>query len=366
MPRRPLLLFALLFGALVRGALAQPARVRAPGGVLTGSVRDSVTGLPIGYALVILVERGHRVFASEGGRFTLTGLVSGSATLRIQQIGYRAVTLSLSLDASSGNPTGAPGLVVRLARVVFVLPEIVVEGDVCTAVRERSEDLTEGILGEMFKNAERLLTLQQDYPFQETYQEATASFDSTGALAGGRVDTGRYDSRRILRYRRGRVIEREGPAQVESARYFQPSDLARDEFRRTHCFWYAGLDSLDGSRAVRIRFVPLKEVKTADWAGSLLIDSASMVLKGSEAHLVNLPRRGTFLSASCSLLYRQMFPTLVTLQQARCVSRLRTKPPTATVARWQLIDFKFLQRAPSDPEPPKPAPLLPHHGGTAR
>ena len=367
MLRPPIVLLALLLCPLVRGGLAQPVKVRAPDGVLTGTVRDSVSGLPIGYALVILGERGQRVFASESGRFTLAGLASGSVTLRVQQIGYRAVTLSVSLDASPGSPTGAPGLVVRLTRQVVVLPEIVVEGDVCSGVRERSADLTDGILGEMFKNAERLLALQEDYPFQETYQEATALFDSLGGVTGGRVDTGRYDSRRILRYRRGRVIEMEGPARLESARYFQPSDLAREEFRRTHCFWYAGLDTLDGYRAFLIQFAPLREVKSADWAGSLLIDSASMVLERSEAHLVNIPRRGTFLSASCTLLYRQVFPTLVTLQQARCVSRLRGKPPTTTVARWQLIDFKFLLRTPSEVEPAKPAPpLLPHFRRTTR
>jgi carboxypeptidase family protein len=367
---RPIFL-ALLLGVLVRASAAQPTRVQAPSGTLTGTVQDSATGLPVGFALVVLVEHGQRVFASEGGRFTLSGLASGPATLRILQIGYRAVSLSLSLDASPGSATGAPGVTVRLARVVFLLPEIVVEGDVCTGVRQRSGAVTDGILGEIFKNAERLLTLQEVYPFQETYQETTAFFDSLGTVTGGRIDTGRYDSRRILRYRRGRVIEREGPARVESARYFQPSDLAREEFRRTHCFWYAGMDTLDGYRALRIQFAPLKEVKTTDWAGSLLIDSATMVLERSEAHLVSLPSRGTFVSATCTLLYQQVYPTLVTLQQGRCVSRIRAKPPRTTVARWRLIDFKFLKRAPSDSGPPNPdppllSPLLSHLGRTSR
>jgi hypothetical protein len=358
MRRRPVLLIPLLLGALAHPALGQPAKVLAPGGVLTGMVRDSGSGGPVGYALVILVERGLRMFASEGGRFSFTGLASGPVTLRIQQIGYRAVTLSLNLDTSPGTPVGALGLAVRLAKEVVVLPEIIVEGDICSGARERSGDAVDGVLGEIFKNAERLLTLQEDYPFRETYQETTTRFDSLGGLRGGRVDTGNYDSRRILRYRRGRVIEHEGPARVESARYFQPSDLAREEFRRTHCFWYAGLDSLFGYRALRIEFAPLKRVRTIDWAGSLLIDSASMVLLSSEAHLVNLPRRGTaFVSAGCTLHYRQVFPTLVALEQGRCVSRFRSRPPSTTVSHWQLIDFKFLLRKPSEPEPAKPAPF---------
>ena len=51
----------------------------------------SVTGRPVGYALVILLEQDQRVFANEAGRFSLSGLHAGAATLRVQQIGYRPV-----------------------------------------------------------------------------------------------------------------------------------------------------------------------------------------------------------------------------------------------------------------------------------
>ncbi len=349
----PLLLATLATAQLTSPAGAQPMSVRAPAGSLTGIVRDSMTGLAIGYALVTLVEHNQRAFANEGGRFTLSELGSGKATLRVQQIGYRPVTLILAVDATPGLPAAAPALVVRLSRQVVVLPEIVVEGNGCGRARERSGAARDGVLGEMFQNAERLLTLQQHYPFRETFQETTTFVDSLGEVTGGRVDTGRYDSRQILSYRPGRVITWEGRARVESARYFQPSDLARDEFRRTHCFWYSGLDSLFGLRALRIEFAPLRRIKTIDWAGALLIDSASMVLLSSEAHLVNLPRRGTaFREAGCTLYYRQVFPTLVTLQQARCISRLHSSPRTTSVAHWERIDFKFLQRTPTSAEPP--------------
>ncbi|HEV8598079.1 MAG TPA: hypothetical protein VGQ69_01820, partial [Gemmatimonadales bacterium] len=83
MPCRSLVLTALAFGPLAHGAAGQPLRVRAPSGTLTGIVRDSMTGGAVGYALVTLVEGNQRVFASEGGRFTLSGLQSGRATLRV-------------------------------------------------------------------------------------------------------------------------------------------------------------------------------------------------------------------------------------------------------------------------------------------
>ena len=349
---RRLLLFSLL--PLIRPgfAPAQAVRVPAPGGTLTGTVQDSASGQPIGYALVVLANPALRVFASEGGRFVLSGVVQGRTTVRVQQIGYRAVTLSLDVDINAG-PAGAPGLVVRLARQIFQLPEIVVEGDVCSGERERSGYAEDGLLGEVYKNAERLFTLQEDYPFEETYQETTARYDTSGTPIDGRVDTGRYVSRRILRYERGHVTVREGPYRVESALYFQPSDLARNEFRRTHCFWYAGNDSVAGAVAYHFEFAPLKSVKSIDWAGSLFIDSVNMVLVRSEAHLVNLTRRNSsFLAASCTLAYRQVVPTLVTPEQARCVSHHEAKSPYTTVARWLLINFRFLGRTPSGPESP--------------
>ncbi len=345
-------LLALLLLARAGFAGAQALRVQAPGGTLTGMVRDSASGFPVAYALVVLASPPLRVFASEGGRFTLSGLIPGRVSVRVQQIGYRAVTLMLEVDTDPA-VAGAPGLVVPLARQIFQLPEIIVEGDICSGARERSGSAEDGLLGAVYQNAERLFTLQEDYPFEETYQETTARYDSSGSPIDGRVDTGRYDSRRILRYERGHVTVREGPFRVESALYFQPSDLARNEFRRTHCFWYAGNDSVAGAVAYRFEFAPLKNVKTIDWAGSLFIDSTSMVLVRSEARLVNLTRRNSsFRSASCTLAYREVVPTLVTPAQARCVSRHEAKLPYTTVARWLLVKFRFLGRAPSAPESP--------------
>jgi Carboxypeptidase regulatory-like domain len=361
-------LLALLSLAVVLPASAQLA-VRAPGGTLTGVVRDSVTGRPIGFALVILVERDHRAFANESGRFSLSGLASGMATLRVQQIGYAAVTLPLRVDATPAFP-GLSGteLLVELNRKALVLPEIVVEGDVCSGVAELASQGAPALLEEVFKNAERLLTLQRDYPFRETYQETTALLDTTNEIVGGKVDTNDYESKTIRRYRQGRVITRERQGR-ESAYYFQPSDLAEPAFQRAHCFWYSGVDSLDTLKTFRIEFAPLKRVRSIDWAGSLLIDTVSMVLVRSEAHLVNLSQRGTsFQSASCILSYRQIYPTLVTPHQARCVSRHSGKPPFTLMARWELIDFKFLGRTPAKSGggalPAQPPPGTPFSPGT--
>jgi hypothetical protein len=344
---------ALALLGLLPGAAGGQQPVRAPGGTLTGVVRDSATGLPVGYALVVVAGHEQRVFATESGRFTLSGLGGGTISLRVQQIGYRAVNLILSLDARSGAAVSPPGLVVTLARQPFVLPPIVVQGDVCAGASS-AEGETGTILDEAFRNAERLLSLEHAYPFRVTYQKAVINLDTTYTRTGGRVDTLRYDSR-YRSYRRGQVLVREGRGAFshEVANYFTASDVATPEFRDSHCFWYAGRDSLEGFPGYRIEFAPTGATRGVDWAGSLLIDSVTMTLIRSDAHLVNLPAKGTsFRSAICTWLYKQLLPTLVLEFQARCAINQSGNPPGIVVERWLLIDHTFLGRRPDVPEPP--------------
>jgi carboxypeptidase family protein len=341
-----------LLGLLPTAAQGQQP-VRAPGGTLTGIVRDSATGLPVGYALVVVAGHEQRVFATESGKFTLTGLGGGPLAIRVQQIGYRAVSLTVTVDARSGAGASTPGLMVTLARQAFVLPQIVVQGDVCAGAAATDQE-TGTILDEAFRNAERLLSLQRAYPFEVTFQRVTTTLDSSYDRTGGQVDTVRYDSRHLLTYRRGKVLERPTPCRpIEMANYFTPSDVATAEFRDSHCFWFAGRDSLQGFPAYRIDFAPTLRITTADWAGSLLIDSASMVLLRSDAHLVNLPGKGTtFRSGLCTVLYKQLVPTLVLEFQARCVTSQNTNPPQFVVERWLLTNHTFLGKRPDAPEPP--------------
>ena len=344
--RRTAIALVLVLAAGGRLRAQRPAP--APGGTLTGVVRDSATGLPVGYALVLVVGKEQRVFASESGRFSLMGLSSGRLTIRVQQIGYRAVTIVLEVDAAKQSGGGGPGLEVTLARRPILLPEIVVQGDVCSGVEAIEATPEEGsILDEAFKNAERVLTLEKSYPYR-------FSFALTKVLLGPEkqelrrwVDTLRYDTRTLLGYRRGKVLEgSRGPGQT--ANYFSTSDLARDAFRKAHCFWYAGRDTaLGGAPGHRIEFAPIKGLRTADWAGSVVIDSATMMVARSEARLVNLQeKQTTFTSASCIVTYRQIVPTLVLESQVDCASTRSAGMAPITLERWLMINFHFIGKSP--------------------
>jgi hypothetical protein len=341
---------AVLLVPLLRlggGSTAGLAAQQPDEGVLTGTVRDSASGAPVGYALVIVVGKDQQVFAGESGRFTLTGLGRGEVTLRVQQIGYRPVRITVSRTRGR-----ATSLTVALARQAVVLPEVVVHGSVCTGVEELGADAEGGsILDEAFKNAERLLAMERSYPFRVAFQRATTILDSTRERVGGWIDTVHYDSRSLTGYRKGRVLHLNPPrGRTENAKYFTTSDLAREEFRKSHCFWYAGLDTtVEGFPGYRIEFAPRDEIRSVDWAGSFLIDSLTMRLLSSEARMVNLPPRGTtFTSATCTVFYNPIAPTLVQEFQAACVHAHRTRPPRMVVERWLLVRSAFLGRTPVD------------------
>ncbi|HEU5217675.1 MAG TPA: carboxypeptidase regulatory-like domain-containing protein [Gemmatimonadales bacterium] len=344
----PLLL--VLAGSAVRAAAQVPAR--APGGVLRGVVQDSATHAPVSYALVVVVGKDQQTFTAESGRFILTGLPPGKGRIRIQQIGYRARTLTLDVDNRAGGGDASSELVIRLQRQAVVLPEISVEGKSCLGMRDLSlTDSSSTILSEAYQNAERILMLERKYPFVLEFQRVVSLLDSSYSRIDGRVDTLVKDSRTYVPYRAGKVLER--GLRREHLNAFTSSDFAGDEFQKTHCFWYAGRDSVEGFPGYRIDFTPKPEITSPDWAGSMLVDSASMALLRTETRLVNLPSGGTdFLSANCTIFYQPIVPSLPQEYQVRCVSAQRGGPPHFRVERWLLINRQFVGKTPVEPERP--------------
>ena len=341
----------LLTAALAIATVAEAQVVAAPGGVLTGVIQDSVTSQPVGYALISLIEKDERTFASEAGRFTFQGVGAGRLTLRITQIGYRGRTLSVVADV---RPDASGTLVISIVRQPLQLPEVLTQGDECPVSADADDNGESGtILDEAFRNAERMLAVQRAYPYRSTFHHVTAVLDEKLVTQRKLVDTIQYKSQENTGYERGRVLVMRqsvdfGRAGLrEHANYFQASDLARPEFQKSHCFWYVGPDSVRGFPAYRIVFRPLGTIRTTDWAGILQIDSASMHLLRSEAWLVNLPRTGSvFEAARCSALYTQLVPTLVLEFQVHCVASQNVRPRAFTDDRWILVDRAFVGRRP--------------------
>jgi hypothetical protein len=338
---------ALLLLGLGSGLGAQTHPI-GPDGRLSGAIQDSATGEPVGYALVSVLGRPRQVFATAAGRFRLEGLGPGQLTLRIKQIGYRPVTLALSLERQAARSRGDTTLVIRMTRQPLQLPELLAEPDACIGMRDAASMLPEvGVLLEQaFANAERILTIERSYPFELQYQRSTTELDSTYTIVGGGIDTVRKESRRFASYRSGQVLDRRG-TRPERINAFTASDIAQEDFQRQHCFWFAGRDSVAGQVGFRIDFAPSPEVRSADWAGSILVDSLSLALLKTEARIVNLPERGTdFFSVVCSTYYRPLAPSLPQEHEVRCSTAFRGPPRRYQVERWLLVNRSFLARVP--------------------
>jgi hypothetical protein len=343
---------SLLIAVLAIASLAEAqVNVAAPGGVLTGAIQDSVTGQPVGYALITLVEKDERSFATEAGRFTFSGIGEGRLTLRITQIGYRSRSLAILVDTRAA---GSGTLTVTLVRQPLQLPEVLTQSDECPlSAGQDGEGESGTVLDEAFRNAERMLAVQRAYPYRSTFAHVTAVLDEKRVVQRKSVDTIEYKSQENTGYERGRVLVMRQSMDFgrvglrEHANYFQASDLARPGFRKNHCFWYVGRDSVRGFPAYRIEFRPLGTIRTTDWAGILQIDSASMHLLRSEAWLVNLPKTGSvFEAARCSALYTQLVPTLVLEFQVHCVAAQNVRPVAFSDDRWTLLDRAFVGKRP--------------------
>jgi hypothetical protein len=313
--------------------------------LIRGAVVDSATGHPIGYALVSVVGTEIRLFTTEQGQFVLRGLKPGTHIVRAQQIGFRPSSVSLSVGKQ---PPAA--LTIILARQAVQLPEIRVSAGACAAGALRGGDAQfEPMVEEVFRNAERLLALEKSFPFRGNFEKTVSVLDSAHRVVDSRITTVRFDTREIVGYRKGQVIE--GRRGIDERwNYFAPSDLARDAFLASHCFWYVGFDrAMDGQVVHRIDFAPRVDVRSPDWAGSLLIDTTSRVLVQTRSRLVNLPlRRGGVTRAECAVLYRALAPTIPQEFRAECTTT-RAGDPTSLLEQWDLRSFSFVGRNPLQP-----------------
>jgi hypothetical protein len=315
--------------------------------MVTGLVVDSTTGAPVPFALVILEGTDLRVFANDAGRFSVRLSSGGDRELRIQQIGYAPVRLPIRVEVLPPEAHPESPLTVRLSRRPYTLPDLVVESSSCEDANGPVDAESDAILSLAFENAERLVTLERAYPSRGTFLKMVRVLDTNRNQIGSWADTIRWQSGGRTRYRAGRVLQR------QTAVYFSAADIASPEFRKQHCIRFGGRDrdSASGIPLLRITFVPTARTRTPDWAGSLLLDSATAVLLRSEAQLVNIPRRSTFGAARCIVDYAELAPTLVYEARAVCAIARMVTPPVLLVERWSLLDHAFVGPRPDSAGP---------------
>lgn len=124
---------ALLSQLFLLGLLLTPGLVLAQTGSLSGTITDSESGDPLPGANVIIAETGAGAAADVDGHYTIAGITTGSYTIQISFIGFKANEQAYSVSA------GQNTLDVALDPDYTGLEEVVVTGIASATSKARAE-----------------------------------------------------------------------------------------------------------------------------------------------------------------------------------------------------------------------------------
>ena len=204
-----------------------------------------------------------------------------------------------------------------------------------------------GMLELASENARRLDLMQRDYPYAGRYRQVREVYGRDGALMS------RTPSRQDLAfwekpaYRPGRAIvpaKEEGGVDVA---YFSATALLAENFRKTHCFRFGGVDTTEsGDRRFTLEFEPLLSLRGPDWEGRLVLDESG-VLRKSEARLVaRKPRENWPRAAQCQVEYEAVGGSLPMEFALTCRVQMGEPYLTEAVEEWRLECQRFVKRVP--------------------
>ena len=314
----------LATGAWTRGEARSEAALRPPAPALLVRVVEGTSQQPLPNAEVIDLDSGARRFTNGAGETRIAWPEQGRLRLRVRQLGFQFMERELtqpSTDAALDTATFA------LSRVAYVLPDV--------ATRATSACATEGdsvakllsvvALGQLRMGAERYDAFRKAYPFQIRQNRRTVRFHPNGTARQIREETEQARSDDWgERYRPGRVIDRRGGNFTASLLFL--SALGDSVFWAHHCFTVHGVETLGPDRVLRLAFTPAPSVKTIDWMGTALLDSATSVLRRVEFQMAGLRETDVPRRLEGYTTFRSPSPFIVI--------------PDSTVAMWWRRDLE--------------------------
>ncbi len=295
-----------LLGLILAMPVSGAAQPRPPVAV-TGTVVDSLSGEPIRLAVVRVAESGNSQLSTDAGRFRLE-LVPGRWTVDVRRVGYRPVSIPLSVGSDSLH------LVVRLAARPLELEELTVTAE---------EDPAERIIRRAIAAKRDALDGLRDYEHQAfvrlLIRDLTKSADSAEsilAITESRIDASwqrpdRYQERIVARRQSGNVpadnnvitvgeLLNFGRNRIEFGPHLLPSPIADDALRH---YRYRVLDTLRLERGLtyRLALEPRSEVAPAFVGVIDIIDSTYRV------HAIDVGLNASAqLSPLVNVRYRQL------------------------------------------------------------
>lgn len=249
-------------------------------GALGGEVRAAETQDRLAYSTVTLLPRLSARFTDDSGAFAFRDIPPGSYRLIVRQIGYAPFDTVLVVADSLLT------LRVALRLLAFELPPVTVVATATCRTPGPPDPTTTPELALIFdqlrENAARYRLLVDSYPFRYWTERILEDEDREGNVLTVAVDTLELRSDARWRYAPGRLLTTELGPRRDRERVLnlpQLADLADSSFHRTHCFWFGGLETLEGRPHVRVDFLAAARLRTPDVDGTALLDPRSYQLR---------------------------------------------------------------------------------------
>lgn len=261
------------------------ASAHAQVGGIRGDVRSADTKLRLPYSTIVLQGLLGQ-FTDDSGLFSIPDLAKGRYQLTVRAIGY------LPFDTSIVVGTEPVKLHIGLLPLAIELPPVTVIGRACIdpgpPVRDSEPELA-AIFDQLRENAARYRLLSDAYPFRYWIERQIADSppppppppSPRDKAQHPAIDTleRRSDARRAYKPG-GLVFDQAGPHGRERTLQLPTViDLADSIFHRSHCFTFAGVDTIEGRSQWRIDFLAAERLSTPDVAGNAWLDAETYELR---------------------------------------------------------------------------------------
>jgi hypothetical protein len=240
------------------------------------------TGARLPSADVLVVGSGQATFGGGDGVFVIRRVPVGEQQVRVRRVGFTPVTATVTVRAGETDT-----LRVALPLLAIRLSQVRVSDNSCGKPRA-GDSLVAMIYQQVQQNAERAQLFAEEYPF-EMAMERVYTTQYASLRNGRRADTLRVDTAYVAgehdwKYAPGKIIQPiEGGVggAREKMTVLQLSDFADAAFIGAHCYRYAGVERMDGTRMIRVNFAPARGVPEPDVRGALYLDTATFEIRHS-------------------------------------------------------------------------------------
>lgn len=365
--------WSMRFGRLVVGVIATlslfAGRVgaQATGGV-QGTVRSAQADVSLSFAVISIPALALERFSDPQGKFTLSGLRTGTYDIVVRRIGYTPFRGRVQVDSGA-----TAKLAITLQQIPVRLASTTVRA-LASCPRpgvpdEKADPDVFNLVSLLRENADRYRLLASQYPFIYLQVRAIGEMGPRDMFVS-RVDTLLVKSGNRTAYAPGKVVAQvRGAGGASEWTMAIPTliDLADDLFLRNHCFGFGGTVRENDETWVRLDVRAADRLSSPDVNGSFFLDSATAQLRRMTLTMSRpdrLPRQlKGVVGVDMVTSFLAIADGLSVIDKVCAVNRIRQPAgqlvPVTPAEMQQLLVYEFTE---PPPDVRKRGSLLPPNG----